>query len=126
MKQRMARLPESSYRIALLAVLFGIIVAFGVFSFAPSASAAPSVSPALPKSAVITIRTHLARSVRVIESSPTPKQKCYNTPNHAITVTGWEGRVEFIGYSSTNCLGRVLCVAVVTIPPSGFLIITLC
>ncbi len=126
MKQRMARLPKSSYRVALLAVLLGASVAFGVFSFAPSASAAPSVSPALPKSAVITIRTRLARSVRVIEASPTPTQQCYKTPNPTITSTGWEGRVEFIGYPSTHCSGRVLCVAVVAIPPSGFLLITLC
>jgi hypothetical protein len=126
MKQRMARLHTRSHRVALLTALLGAIVAFGVFASAPSASAAPSVGPALPKSAVITITTRLARSVRVIESSPIPKQHCYTTPNHTITIMGWEGRVEFLGYSSTNCSGRVLCVAVVIIPPGGILLITLC
>lgn len=122
----LVRLPKRGYRAALVAILLGAILAFGAFSFAPAAHAAISTSPEIAKSARIEIITHEALSVLVKEGTPTLKERCYNTPNHTVTITGWEGEVELIGYTHFNCSRLILCERFVEIPPSGFLIVRLC
>src|SRR5581483_5661045 len=95
----------------------GAILAFGVFSFAPSAAHAESSSPSITNTARVEIITQRAHSVFVKDlSNPLPLPKCYNTP---ATVNGLTGEMELIGYSGVNCSGAHLCLAVVVIPPSG-------
>jgi len=125
----MAHLLKQSARVALLAILLGAIGAFLLGSFASPAHAAASASPAaVPGRATVEVRTFLANSLRVTEWTASGSlTACYSTPTHQpVVITLPEGRAEFVGYSRLACTGTILCEKVVTIPLSGFLIITLC
>ena len=126
--ERMAHLLKHSARVALLAILFGAIGAFLLGSFASPAHAAVSAGPAVPGRATVEVRTIHANSFRVTElTSSGSLTACESTPTHQLVViTLPEGRAEFVGYSRSACTGAILCEKVVTIPLSGFLIITLC
>jgi hypothetical protein len=126
--ERMAHLLKHSARVALLAILLGALGAFLLGSFASPAHAAASASPADIGRATVEVRTFRANSFRVTEvTSSDSLTACYSTPTHQpVVITLPEGRAEFVGYSRLACTGAILCEKVVTIPLSGFLIITLC
>ena len=118
----LARVSQRSSRVALIAVLLGAILAFGVCSLTPSAHAA-AVGPRIASSVNVKIITQKALSVRVISSS---LKHCYNTPGHTVAITGLTGVVTLIGYASSNCAGGVLCTVFARLPSSGTLIIRIC
>ncbi len=118
----LAHVSQRSWRAVLVVVLLGAILAFGLFSFAPSAHAA-SASPSAA-SVTVKIVTKKALSVRVAEVSGSLNH-CYNTPSHTVTIIGLKGTVRITGYASANCAGSALCTLIEALPSSGIGIITL-
>ena len=81
-----ARLPKRGARAALVLVLLGAILAFGVGSFTSAAHAA-SARREIAKTARVEILTHRALSIQVVKVG-NPVKTCYTASNHTVTLTG--------------------------------------
>src|SRR5215472_12253297 len=113
----LAQMLTHTFRVTLLALLLGALVAFLVGSFVPPAHAQTAASSVTPATTVtVQIRTMHANSVRVMELPGPIVPRCYNTPTHQVTITLQGGaRYKFVGYSRSNCSGAILCETVVNI-----------